>query len=258
MSILHDCLSQAPALSNNPELVAGCFQAQASIDAAYITFKTGGFAIVAALLGILAVPFGAWMTDQSRRKEERRNFIDRRARTANVYIAEIISLHNFLDTQNALRETLKIYADQNAVLDASETQTDANREDINIKDTFPPSPNRKRVYFHPGNNWLMVYQKDPTSIELFDADVAGDVVSYCCRMINELGRLRWMHSLPQREIDDKPAEWLSDEQRKTLNNLNALEANRQTVVKKLMAYRGPLPPRRPRSLCILLAELVKF
>jgi hypothetical protein len=173
-------------------LVSGLLQANATLGAAKITaaatVEAGWFTLGGGIF-VLAAAFIALLQSYI---SSLLNKSQKRTRYASTYIAEISSLQNFLDA-NDVRGTLK--------------------DAINNVGIWN---------FHPGNNWLLTYRDQPSSVGVFAVSVSTAVVSYCCRMTNELGRLVWLHELPQAAITANGRPWYDKELTNSLKTLDKL------------------------------------
>ncbi len=176
LNILADCLA-AVGRSPDSATIAACYQAKTSMSAAQVvasaTISAAKYTLLAGALaafGGMSAIFAQRMSGKAAERADKTSRAEHRRRMASAYIAEITSLRDYFD-KVGLVSTLQ----------------------RNAKD-------QSRFYFHPGYDWLQVYRHDPQSVGVFHEDVASKLVSYCCRMLNELGRLRWLHELTSSQI----------------------------------------------------------
>jgi hypothetical protein len=203
MIVLGECMLSLPfsfSLAQDPSAVAGCFQADATVQAAEIgriaTINAANRTLVAAIIAFFGGAFVLCQTILAHRINER----GARRRIAATYLAEMRSLHDFLgelDIIGKLREGAE---------------------------------NNKRVVFHPGDHWLKTYISDPTGIGVFNEKLGAEIVSYCCQMHNQLGRLRWMH-----DTSKKPPlpPWMANEQNQTAKALADLDMQYVKIASQL-------------------------
>lgn len=162
--------------SADPTVVAAQIQATATLSAAHMASRAALLAAaISACAGFFAL-IGAWLVVTSADKDRRS--LDQRAREqvaqnkaaiAAAFLAEIDALKNFLR--------------DNDVVNTLRTASQVNR----------------RFYFDPGEMWLKTYVARPDLIGMLQVDVAQELVAYCVEMLNELGRLRWLHRLTEAE-----------------------------------------------------------
>jgi hypothetical protein len=237
LNILGACLTTVPAANRLPDFIAGCYQAAGAVRGAKISFWAGIFAIAAALIGLAAVILNTRATQAADRNALRQT----RRRIAVAYLAEITSLQQFFKDCDVVG-TFKKCAAQNAVIVKRHFGKEASTEDQQEAGFVDPNgPPRFRPDFHPGDHWIKYYQADPTSVGVFDEGLARELVSYCCRMHNELGRLRWLHDMTEQDLDRLTTEVLSQQQKITVKNLQSL-AELADKIKKVLAEIA-IPPR---------------
>jgi hypothetical protein len=202
-------------------MIAGEWQASATLDAArvaaeatkyagWLTFAAGMFAIVGAIL----VYISAVQDRKARDRRSKDDRLDHVATLAQTFIAEIDSLERFLKTNDVVG-TLRSCARSNG-----------------------------NWYFHPGHDWLKTYSHDPTTVGFLDGNLPASLASYYCRMLNELGRLRWLHSLDDAGLKALGADAWRRELSNSANTLDALYKMSGQIQSQLSAldYRGGKRP----------------
>lgn len=240
MSMLGECLTALPVVYG-ADAVAACFQASATASAAesaskanlnlaHWTLGGGAFALAAAIVAFLALQSQVFKTARYNEALQRDAWRENLRRVATAFLADIQSLHAFFGAPNDVIATFRAKATENLRIDKlPRAHKDARKRD--------------RVYFHPGETWLKYYQHDPRTVEVFDTDLAGELVSYHARMLNELGRMRWLHGLPAEDVNERSAAFLAEQQTTTANNLADLDnIQLNKLVPKLKEMAKPDSP----------------
>lgn len=176
MTLLVDCMHHLAAPADG-EAVAGCFQAQATVDAsalagqattqaaiigaeaakhsAIIARQGSYYAVFASLLGVLALLLPAYLSYYLNKRASR-------ATASMIFLAEIESLENFLDDNDFFTVMEK-----------------------EIDEDLPHT-------FHPGDHWLKSYELNPSGIGALSPEIAKEIVMFCCEALTQLKNLRWL------------------------------------------------------------------
>jgi hypothetical protein len=205
MNTMMDCMR---AFQSKPDIAGACVQAVATVQAAkmtasatkfagWLTFASGIFALGAAL----AVWLNARHERRAERDKARINRIDRSLVVAVTYIAEIEAVWKFFK-DNGLISTLRANADAGLWMD-----------------------------FAPGDLWLMTYCQDPAGVGILGSPLAGLLASCLPRTLNELGRLKWLHSWhpPNQAL-------VGIQQTKCAATLQSLQKQANEVIEKLKEH----------------------
>lgn len=186
---------------------------QGSVINAHATVELAWFTLSAGALAVAAAALGAWAVYQSARKSslalEKRARAERR-RVCVTYLAEIAALSEFLKKK--------------LVIDKLQAK----------------SKKKERFFFHPGDDWLKTFSSDPTSIGHFESELAADLVYYICRMLNEIGRLKWLHNLGENELKALTPDGLAREMENSVEILEVLGIEETKIQSAISSYKQTL------------------